>query len=134
MAEHRTVSERYAQIGARLVETEDLLADLRGSGATVVYLASDRERRSRGRPVYGACERVADKDKWAVPADFVVVVYEPNCQGMDDEHVSRLIFHELLHVGIDAGRDGGEAYRVRPHDLEDFRECVRRWGPDWERG
>lgn len=59
------------------------------------------------------------------------MVYEPNCEGMDDEHMSRLLFHELLHVGIDVDEDGEERYSVRPHDLEDFRECVDRWGVDW---
>ena len=40
-------------------------------------------------------------------------------------------YAELLHVGIDADENGGERYSVRPHDLEDFRECVDRWGVDW---
>ena len=40
---------------------------------------------------------------------------------------STLLFHELLHVGIDVGEDGAERHSVRPHDLEDFRACVERW-------
>lgn len=24
-----------------------------------------------------------------------------------------------------------ERYFIRPHDLEDFRACVDRWGADW---
>lgn len=50
---------------------------------------------------------------------------------MDDERVSRVLFHELLHVGIAYDKDGEETYSVVPHDLEDFRECVDRWGSDW---
>lgn len=42
-----------------------------------------------------------------------------------------LDFHELLHVGIGVGRDGREAYSVLPHDLQDFRLIVGRYGTDW---
>lgn len=131
MAETRTLNDRYAELGQALVDSEPLLASVRESHATICYLGSDYAKRSKGRTVYGECERVADKNKWAIPADFLIVVYEPNCEGMDDEHLSRLLFHELLHVGVDAGEDGEEHYSVRPHDLEDFRECVDRWGVDW---
>ena len=131
MAESRTINERYAELGDALVEGEPMLAPIRDSGATVLYLGSDYAKKSKGRAVYGECERVADKNKWAIPADFLIVVYEPNCAGMDDEHISRLLFHELLHVGIDVDEDGVERYSIRPHDLEDFRECIDRWGVDW---
>lgn len=70
MADHRCISERYAKIGAELVGTEDALAHIRGSEATIVYLSSQAEKASRGRPVLGQCERVPDRWKWAVPADF----------------------------------------------------------------
>lgn len=131
MAETRTLNDRYAELGQALVEGELLLAPIRESHATIAYLGSDYAKRSKGRTVFGECERVADKNKWAIPADFLIVVYEPNCAGMDDTHLSRLLFHELLHVGIDVDEDGCERYSVRTHDLEDFRECVDRWGVDW---
>lgn len=133
MTETRTLSERYAEMGQALVDSEPLLARIRESQATICYLSSDYAKRSKGRAVCGECERVADKNKWAIPCDFTITVFEPNCEGMDDGHLSRLLFHELLHVGIDVDEDGAERYGVRPHDLEDFLECVDRWGVDWER-
>lgn len=43
-----------------------------------------------------------------------------------------LILHELLHVGIDV--DGNEeSYRIIPHDIEDFRLVLERYGLDWNR-
>lgn len=132
MAETRVLSDRYAEMGQLLVETEACLAHVRESHATICYLSSDYAKRSHGREVRGECERVADKNKWAMPCDFTVTVYEPNCVGMDDEHLSRLLLHELLHVGIGEDKDGNETYHVRPHDLEDFREIVDRWGVDWD--
>lgn len=131
MAENRTLNDHYAELGKKLIDSEPTLAHLRGCEAAICYLGSDYPKRSNGRTVFGECERVADKNKWAIPADFLVIVYEPNCLGMDDEHLSRLLFHELLHVGIEHDKDGNEKHAIRPHDLEDFRECVDRWGVDW---
>lgn len=37
-----------------------------------------------------------------------------------------LIYHELLHIGID-----GEKYSVIPHDLEDFKAVIDRYGAHW---
>ena len=131
MAETRYISDHYAELAQQLVDTEPSLAHIRDSDATICYLGSDNMKRSKGRTVFGECERVADKNKWAIPADFLVVVYEPNCEGMDDVHLSRLLFHELLHVGIGEDKDGNEVYSIVPHDMEDFRKCVDRWGVDW---
>lgn len=47
------------------------------------------------------------------------------------EQVKTVIFHELLHVGIEPGADGEETYSVRKHDLEDFKEIIDRYGTDW---
>lgn len=134
MAEHRHLSDEYAALAAEVIASEPMLARIRNSGASICYLSSDRPKKSRGRAVYGECEKVADKHKWAIPADFTITVYEPNCVGMDSKRISRLLFHELLHVGIEAGDDGEERYYVRPHDIEDFRACVDRWGADWIAG
>lgn len=74
---------------------------------------------------------MADRNGRAIPADFTITVFEPNCQGMDDGHVVRIIFHELLHVGIGEDKGGNESCLVLPHDLEDFRACVDWRGIDW---
>ena len=131
MAESRIISERYARIGAELVETEDTLAHIKASNATIVYLSSSAEKASRGRPVLGQCERVPDRWKWAVPADFAITVFEPNVAGMSEAQLRILLYHELLHVGISQNKDGDEVYRCVPHDLEDFRAVVDAFGADW---
>lgn len=131
MSESRTLSERYAKLALALIENDPMLAHIAESKATICYLSSDYAKRSKGRAVKGECEKVADKNKWAIPCDFTITIYEPNCEGMSDELVSRVLFHELLHVGIDVDEDGCEKYSIRPHDLEDFREVLARWGIDW---
>lgn len=44
-----------------------------------------------------------------------------------------LLFHELLHVGIEFAADGSELYSVKGHDLEDFKLIIDRFGTDWSK-
>lgn len=127
MADNRQINEKYAKIGSDLIRGEDALIDIKNSQATIVYLSSDCPKTEKGRMVYGVCEKIADKYKWGIPADFTITLFEPNIQGKSDEAIRRIIFHELLHVGIDAG----EKYFVRPHDFEDFKILIDRWGTDY---
>ena len=132
MEENRTISEEYSDIAAKLIKKEPLLADIRQSEATIVYLSSDKEKKSKGKTVFGECEKIPDKYKWAIPADFTITIYEPNVITFTKEQIEILLFHELLHVGIDIQNDGTEKYSVKPHDIEEFRTIIDRYGLDWE--
>lgn len=129
--EHRTMSEEYSNIAAELIKKESLLDDIRQSEVTIVYLSSDKEKKSKGKTVFGECEKIPDKYKWAIPADFTITIYEPNVITFTEEQMRILMFHELLHVGIEIQDDGSEKYSVRPHDIEDFRTIIDRYGLDW---
>jgi len=128
--ETRIISERYAEIGARLIETEPVLAYIRDSDVKIVYLSSDCAKKgSKVTETLGQCEKVQDKYKWGIPCDFTITLFEPNIAGLTDEQIEILIFHELLHVGID---ENGKFFS-NPHDLEDFKVIVDRFGVDWAR-
>ena len=126
----RQMNDEYAQIGADLIATEPSLEPLRDCRATIVYLSSEHEKKSKRKLVLGECEKVPEKYKWAVPADFTITLFEPNVERMNPEQIRQVVFHELLHVGIE--KDGNEeSYFIVPHDVEDFRECIDRFGFDW---
>lgn len=131
MADNRHINEEYAKIGAELIASEDALIDIRNSQATIVYLSSDLEKTDKGRVVFGQCEKVQNKYKWSIPADFTITLFEPNIEGKSKEATRRIILHELLHVGIEFKNDGFETYSINPHDFEDFKLLVDRWGTDW---
>ena len=131
MSDNRQINEEYAKIGAELIASEDALIDVRNSQATIVYLSSDFAKTDKGRLVLGQCERIQEKYKWGIPADFTITLFYPNICDKSDEAIRRIIFHELLHVGIDVDKEGDEKYTVRPHDFEDFKLLVDRWGTDW---
>lgn len=129
----RQINDKYAKIGRELIETEEALVDIANSQATIIYLSSEHEKKASGKAILGQCEKVADKYKWGIPCDFTITVFEPNIVGMSDEQIKMLIFHELLHVGIEFGADGSESYSVKPHDLEDFKLIIDRYGTDWSK-
>ena len=127
----RYINDEYARIGAELIDAEEALIDIKNSQATIIYLSSNHAKQDKGRTIYGQCEKVQEKYKWGIPADFTITLFEPNLQGKSAEAIRRIIFHELLHVGVEFNNDGSEAYNVKPHDLEDFKLLIDRWGTDW---
>jgi hypothetical protein len=131
--DNRVIREEYAEMAHKIIEEEDALIDIANSHATIVYLGSDNEKKSKGNLVLGECEKVSDKYKWGIPADFTITVFEKNVIGFTDEQMRILLFHELLHVGIEFMDDGSEKYSIRPHDYEDFKIITDRYGTEWGR-
>lgn len=129
----RKINEEYAQIGADLIATEESLMSIRNSNATIIYLSSQHKKMSNKKIIFGQCEKVAEKYKWGIPCDFTITVFEPNIEeaGFDEEQIRTLIHHELLHVGIETADDGSEKYSIVPHDLEDFKLIIDRYGTNW---
>lgn len=121
------VSNYLMKIADELMDTNDKFSHLRDYGCRIVYLMSDQPKKSAGRSVYADTEKVKDKYKCFSPYDFVITFYQPNCAGLEEEHLKRLMFHELLHIGFD--EDGNCS--IIPHDVEDFREVIGNWGMNW---
>lgn len=130
--EHRHINDNYARIAQELIETEPELAYIKDSRARIAYLESDQCRKNgTDRLVLGECEKVAAKNRWAIDFDFTITLFRNNLVGMAPEQIKTVMFHELLHVGIEPGPDGDEIYSVRKHDLEDFKIIIDKYGTDW---
>lgn len=132
----RKINEEYAEIGARLIATEDSLADLRESDVQIIYLSSPHKKVSSGRMVLGQIEKIADKYKWGIPCDFTVTIFERNVAACNftDEQIRALIHHELMHIGVDREETligAEERYYIRPHDMADFKLILQKYGVDW---
>ena len=126
----RRINEEYAEIAHDLINSEPELADIKDSGVTIVYLSSEHEKKDKGKVVFGQCEKVAEKYKWGIPCDFTITVFEPNVIKFTTEQIRILLFHELLHIGVEFN-DDGISYSIRGHDLEDFKLIIDRFGTDW---
>lgn len=131
MSDFRKLSDEYYEICKRVIQEEDELIDLRSSNATFVCLTSQHKKTSQGGYVYAQCEKVADKYKWAIPADYTITIFEPNVEDFSDEQKYILMYHELMHIDIGMTDSGDEIYRIKPHDLMDFKNIIDRYGVDW---
>ena len=127
----RTINEHYAEVAREIIENEPELSYIRDSQVSIVYLSSEHAKKHNGRMIFGQCEKVAEKYKWGIPCDFTITVFEPNIDGFSENQIMILLFHELLHIVIDANEDGTESYSTRGHDLEDFKLIIDRFGTDW---
>ena len=126
----RRISEEYTQIAEQVISEEPALEYIKNSDVTIIYLASHHEKKQNGKVVFGQCEKVLEKYKWAVPCDFTITVFEPNVERFTEDQLKILLLHELLHIGIDV--DGHEErYYIVPHDVEDFKMILDRYGTEW---
>ena len=130
--EHRAINTNFENIAKELIDTEPELRYIKDSRVQIIYLESDSTKKSgTDTLVHGECEKVAAKNKWAIFADFTITLFTKNNIGMSEEQIRTLLFHELLHIGIEVGADGDEIYSIRNHDLEDFKVIIDRYGTDW---
>ena len=131
--DNRIINRDYKAISDELISNEPELEYIKYSNVNIIYLSSDYAKTKAGGKVLGQCEKIQNKYKWGIPCDFTITVFEPNVVGFTDEQFKILLFHELLHIGIDLNSEGNEVYSVRPHDLEDFKIIVNKFGTDWDR-
>lgn len=124
------VSEEYSGLAERVIDAHEDLHWIRNVGVRIGYLASDREKKKNGRFVLGECVKVPELYRPYVPHDFLVVIYERNAAALTERQMEILMYHELLHIGID--EEGEELkYVVNPHDIEEFRVVADKYGIDW---
>ena len=130
--EHRILNDNYKQIAEELIENEPELSYIKDSRARIAYLESDNAKKADAdKLVLGECEKVQAKNKWAIAYDFTITLFKPNLVGLTADQIRIVMFHELLHVGIEPGPDGDESYSVRKHDLEDFKLIIDKYGTEW---
>ena len=119
-----------------VIERNDEFVELRTPGCRILCLWGDDVRKSKGRLVYADTEKVKDKYKVLFPYDYIITFYAPLCKTLNPAVLKHLVYHELLHIDYEEGRGGEQdytanRYRIRPHDIEDFRSVTDRWGLDW---
>ncbi len=105
---------------------------------SVIYLWRKAGGKSKGRVVFGKCQKPSGLLKHFSEATYVIWLAADHCRaaGFDDRQIEALLFHEMLHTGVaevdeNTGRGGG-AITV-PHELEVFRaeiEIYGLWAPD----
>lgn len=122
-----TISEYYANMSEDILRTKR--PDILACGLSVGFIASTKKKMyGKTKAVLGECKKVSDLHRLFCPYDFLIIIYEPNCEGLRDDQMEILLWHELEHIGID---DEGEGYLV-PHDVEEFDKIISAHGLHWE--
>lgn len=130
--EHRQINENYQRIAEDLIQNEPELRYIKDSRVRIAYLESDQAKKADAdKLVLGECEKVQAKNKWAINYDFTITLFKNNLVGLTADQIRIVMFHELLHVGIEQGPDGDESHSVRKHDLEDFKLIIDKYGTEW---
>lgn len=120
-------SDRLSKIAAKVIAEYADLNHLGDPNCRIAYQTSDQAKKSGSKIVYADTERVKAKYKALMPYDFVITFYWPNCENLTEDKLEMLMYHELKHVGF----DGDSSFTIIPHDVEDFRDVIDRWGVDW---
>lgn len=126
--DNRYLNDEYQVIAEDLINEQPELSDLRGADIRVLLLSSEAEKKTGDKLVFGQCEKVPQKYKWGIPCDFTITIFDKNIVDFSDEQLRILIFHELLHIGIDEDR-----LYIKKHDLEDFKTIIDLYGTDWSK-
>lgn len=131
MREQTEISEEYAEIAAKVIQENEDISWLKDTDVSIGYMSSNKKKRKGGKAVFADCRKVQDRDKRFIPFDFLITVYDPNVCGFTEDQMKILLYHELLHVGVDEKDDGSLKFYIVPHDIEDFAAVIDRYGEEW---
>lgn len=130
MDDSYAISDMYSEWAEQIIK--DKRPDMLDAGISVGFISSAKQKKyGRIKLVLGECRKVDELHKLFCPYDFLIIIYDRNCEGLTDEQMKILIWHELNHIGIDP--KSGEFY-VKPHDVEEFDDIIKEHGLHWQDG
>lgn len=125
--EYTLADSIYGDMASEIIQGKR--PDILDAGVSVGFISSTKKKVvSKTKLILGECKKVPELYKLYCPYDFLIIIYEENCAGLTEEQRKVLIWHELLHIGID---DKGDLY-LRGHDLEEFDEIIAAHGAHWQ--
>lgn len=134
LLERKDFSETYALMDKLIGAHHTEIADAKIALAWRFGFKEDKD----GHIVLGKCKKCSDLDREAHDFDFIIILnYEFWNDGQTtDAQRAALLDHELCHASVSTDAQGEEkmdvhgryVYRVRKHDVEEFREIVDRHG------
>lgn len=93
-------------------------------GARMGFMFRDSAGSSQGKMVLGKAMKISGSLEPYIELDFLIWLSEQDWHPMDQARREALLDHELCHCG----GDGDEGYKIRPHDVEEFIEIIKRHG------
>lgn len=107
----------------------------------VGYLFRDVASMSRGRITCGMALKVDDRNHVFSGKDVMIEIARDVWDRLDDELRDVLLDHELNHIGVELDEKGNTIMTnngrpkvfIKPHDFEEFRAVMDRYGSVHER-
>lgn len=129
--------EHYLQIDVMVAEARhavhDALSEARIAYAWMIGKKPDKD----GRIVLGKMKKASELDRQLHEFDAVLLLNREHWEILSEEQRRALVDHELCHLDVDVDPDTGDPrldeedrklYRIRKHDLEEFRGVIERHG------
>lgn len=124
-------SPEYEELGRAVIDALPELWFIRDAEIRIGFLKSWKEKKTGRRLVYGECIKPPELYQDLLGFDFFIVIYEANAVALTLNQKKILMWHELLHVGID-DESGEPKYVINPHDREEFDSIISRAGLRWD--
>lgn len=97
--------------------------------AKLAFLFRTKARANGTKIVLGTASRMSDKLKALADFNFIIEIGYDEWRGLDSLQKTALVDHELCHCAGEEDEQNGEMkWKVAPHDVEEFREIVGRYG------
>lgn len=82
--------------------------------------------------VHGRCIRCSSELMHYAGVDYIIEISKLTWDLLDDKAKYLLVYHELLHIKIEYEENKDEyKFKLRKHNIEDFREIIERHGVSW---
>jgi DNA-binding Lrp family transcriptional regulator len=119
------VSKDLRRLAEKIIKHFPEFNFIREFNIRIGYVVS-QERKQGEKITYADCRKVQEVYRAYLPYDFIITFYERNTGFLNENQLKVLIRHELKHVGI-----GVKGLKVKPHDIEDFRDIITEFGLEW---
>jgi hypothetical protein len=118
-------SRKLRQLAERIIAKFPEFVIIREWNIKIGYVVS-QERKAGEKITYADCRRVQEVFKAYLPFDFIITFYERNTGMLNENQQKILMLHELRHITM-----GEKGLKIRPHDIEDFKDILDVFGLDW---
>jgi hypothetical protein len=118
-------SRALKRLGSQVIKRFPEFDFIREYNIKIAYVVS-QERKKGEKVTYADCRKVQEVFKAYLPYDFIITFYERNTGVLSENQQKILMLHELRHITI-----GEKGLKIRPHDIEDFKDILEPFGLDW---
>ncbi len=97
--------------------------------AKICYLFRTKARTRGPKVILGTASRMNSRLQALADYDFIIEIGYDEWKELNATQKQALLDHELCHCGGEENEHTGEMkWRILPHDLEEFRDIVKRYG------